>query len=582
MDSIPSKRTSSEGSVNESDVVKKLKAQLEKAHRENKELLATNKAVQLENKKLSEFKKTGVEQLYQKPLPLVVSARYKGIPSQLPTPSVYSKFHSAATFIVEDFKILEADKKVSPLCPAKSSQLLAKIRDEFNNVTAANENEVQDLVKCLLEDIIVAQGWSDIVIRKEVRLVNFRPDILVVSEPNGNVLGFVEVKMFTRNPSNTRKLRPEPGKPSDLGGQLYDYLKTVYNFGVARPFGMLHTYDTCRVVWCQHVDTEEDTSDGNGCDALSTSPLTNLTPPSSPPPPVPFLGLSLPPLGETSGNDTDEVTESVHEDKSCNDRVFQSSIVFYTPKEVLHATTAALRLMRKAKVNINRVAVPQQGAKISMESLKILSKKGMTYSTKNVSFHMDFTAMLNELKNDLYLVREIGRGVSAICFVAADEKGRAAALKTYFMKVDQTREDFCGETRRLAETEAEIWNKVYGKGTAEVFYFKATEAYAGALLMPYCCPLRLEQRKNCKEHVIRAFEHLADKGYRYQKEDLRWRHVGARGKGKDLKIVLLDFGNLEEVIFKTPEEKRDFAEKQWNELEARLASENLNGEGHCM
>lgn len=102
---------------------------------------------------------------------------------------------------------------------------------------------------------------------------------------------------------------------------------------------------TCRVVWLQHENTEGGIYDGDICDALNTSPLTGLSPP-------PLESLSPP----RENSDSDAIGNIDEEEKGSN-HMFYSSKVYILPEEVLHVTTAALRIMRMSKINFNRIAM---------------------------------------------------------------------------------------------------------------------------------------------------------------------------------------------------------------------------------
>ena len=457
--------------------------------------------------------------------------------------------HDKATFqLSNDFEFCEDDTKVCVEDAYDVSQLLAATRGIEGNLEARSEIDVQELVKRLLEDVLAAQNWTRNKIQREVRLVSFRPDILVVAQRDGSVLGFIEVKMPAKAKTERDNLHTDEGVASKVGGQLYDYLETLWNMGVENPVGMLHTLDTCRVVWSKHGYPNK--SAGRWDTSSLLSMCTDNSPPLSPPPAVLYPGPSLPQAAnDASSSDESKSCSSSGEDEEGAHRRLHSSIPYDTPKEVVQATTAALRLMVSAKLNSKRREVPMHNTTVKRMSLPIVSKEGIQYSSKLKTFALNFTKGVSKL-DKLHLLHEIGRGRNALCFVAVDEEGNAGALKVYIRKDDQSSCDFRAETWSRAEKEAVVWNQVHDKCfRARVFPFNYLGKDAAALLMPYCRPLGVEERISRLEAVKDALRKLAKAGYYYHDGDVRWRHIACRGlnDSENSSVVLLDLDNLKEL-----------------------------------
>lgn len=98
------------------------------------------------------YESTTVGKLYMDSLQADAPLRSREGPLHVPGPSVHSKYHTRATFQFKDqLEIRESNKEANHACRFKPSQILSKVQDKWNHVTAASENEVQDLVKCLLK-----------------------------------------------------------------------------------------------------------------------------------------------------------------------------------------------------------------------------------------------------------------------------------------------------------------------------------------------------------------------------------------------------------------------------------------------
>ena len=74
------------------------------------------------------------------------------------------------------------------------------------------------------------------------------------------------------------------------------------------------------------------------------------------------------------------------------------------------------------------------------------------------------------------------------------------------------------------------------------------------MIMPFFAPLTKEDRKKLKDggyeelkNCLLGFKDDEGKKWKYDEDDLRWRHVGYFGQGKDRKLVMFDLVDLEEV-----------------------------------
>jgi hypothetical protein len=100
-----------------------------------------------------------------------------------------------------------------------------------------------------------------------------------------------------------------------------------------------------------------------------------------------------------------------------------------------------------------------------------------------------------------------------------------------------------------------------------------------ALTMPFFPPVDFEQRKQALIPIQKKMISLAEKGYLYQRRDLRWRHFGIRWLNNRLEmdIACLDLGSLTETDDDIPTrikavtaQMEDLEKRMWDEPVAKV------------
>ena len=107
-----------------------------------------------------------------------------------------------------------------------------------------NETEVQQCVMNVVGDALIALGMEeDLLVRPEISVFSYRPDVIVVTHSTVGIILVVEVK----------KPGTDVFSSHSVAGQVYDYLVGLLGMGVAVPFVVLTTYEEMVIA---HLDDD--------------------------------------------------------------------------------------------------------------------------------------------------------------------------------------------------------------------------------------------------------------------------------------------------------------------------------------
>jgi hypothetical protein len=150
-----------------------------------------------------------------------------------------------------------------------------------------------------------------------------------------------------------------------------------------------------------------------------------------------------------------------------------------------------------------------------------------------------------------YVWKALGRGATGQAFLACDSKGAACVLKFYLYDDTLLRKleanqraaienNMLLEAHKLANLEDSRWKEVYPQYSSRVRVVKVNKLWA--LQMPYFNPVPTSDKLDTLPRIMKVLMAFEDKGYRYKRSYLRWRHIGLDA---DNNCVLFDLESLQ-------------------------------------
>mmetsp|Transcript_15489 Transcript_15489/g.22443 ORF Transcript_15489/g.22443 Transcript_15489/m.22443 type:complete len:537 (-) Transcript_15489:350-1960(-) len=458
--------------------------------------------------------------------------------------------------------------------------LLLGLKDGF---TYQNETKVQNLVSACLNDALQLLDLSeDFLVESEFSVFSYRPDIVVVSHSLFGIILVIEVK----KPAVDVFTSHEPA------GQVYDHLLGNLLSGVSCPFAVLTTYDEMVIA---HLDNHDSKSilKSNALDLHAD---------------LPQVVLDALELGESKegkkkqdqqdspksklnrvfdhqinadilGDDIEIEEENSDDDDDDDDDEYNRAVIYSQPfrgKEIMKALLLAIRCGLESVARSQPRTVPLEGGS-ARGSCVLVNDEGLVWTTMPETIHFTYQQFPGKSTQKLYLWRDLGRGSKGRVFLACNTQGKACAVK--FFIIDDNlyhRQESSKEAREAwrqaqmkqkfeeADLERRYWITVYGdKFENQVRVEKWNKLWC--LMMPYFDQLPNERREENLPAVEVFLETCKDKGLRYKDEDLRWRHVGARGSD----VFVFDLGSLEKC-----DNEGDFdIESQIDKLKQKIVHE---------
>jgi hypothetical protein len=443
-------------------------------------------------------------------------------------------------------------------------------RDGLTQLPYSSENDVQIWVVQALKDALSLMGLSKkLGTKTEYTLFSYSPDIIVVFHHSKGIVLVVEVKkpekeakpevserMQQKRAAKTsaneanKKIKETEGvfDGEKVAGQMYDYLRGLVNMGNATPFGLLTTMDKACLTWIP--SNKSDAMLINELEGLARStekvpvtPTKEAEPPATTSSPDPKeKGINL---GGSGGEPlpNDPVVEG---EVDSADRFVSYSKV-YEGVDLVPLFVLAIRCGLKAASGRSERPLPDHAAEVGgdcalvhPDGLEWKRLKKATWNYQGVPQGIIF-----------YLWKALGRGATCQAILACDSKGAACVLKFYLYDDTHLRkleahqraaaeEDMLLAAHALAKLEESRWKEVYPHYSSRVRVVKVNKLWA--LQMPYFNPVPTLDRLGTLPRIMKVLIAFKDKGYRYKRSDLRWRHVGLDA---DNNCVLFDLDSLQ-------------------------------------
>ncbi|KAM9993443.1 hypothetical protein ACTFIZ_011414 [Dictyostelium cf. discoideum] len=165
------------------------------------------------------------------------------------------KKHEPATFVLKRFEIL-ADIK-----PVSNTNLLWKSLRGQKSLAYSTESDIVSYVKSAIGDIIQSCGINASC-ANDFGVSGLKPDIMVLANSIGLLIGIIEVKKPSKNIMENERLH----------GQTFNYMLSIAEmYGQEDVYGISTTYDCWRVYWLPRCDRSATSSE---LDFISQSKTT--------------------------------------------------------------------------------------------------------------------------------------------------------------------------------------------------------------------------------------------------------------------------------------------------------------------
>ena len=225
--------------------------------------------------------------------------------------------------------------------------------------------------------------------------------------------------------------------------------------------------------------------------------------------------------------------------------------------------------------------IPKEGELVAGKYYNLVQAE--SYAWRKISDNIKATFALKEIwRKDvkIYLKEVLGMGSTGKVYLAMDSSGRHFAIKMLFfdsktmkqfdpnenMKEREQQREELGE--QIAE-EAKRWREIYPEYKKSIYEMKLNGLPCFA--MPYVGSIKRSDRAKLIPSIREEMMRILDLGYKYNRKDIRWRHMGLRcDKESKTKLVFVDLESMEkEENISTREEKNAAVDFFISELEKK-------------
>lgn len=440
----------------------------------------------------------------------------------------------------KEFKILRIERDMVPL--DSTSKIVLRLIEQdcrlpltFKRLPYWTEADIATLVNEVLHDAIAILGHlgvdiGDLAVTQERSLFSGRPDIMVVRSSTHQLpLLIAEAKKPLVGGGLCNKVKPL--------SQAFDYSESLRACGHPLPFVVLTSLEESCVCWNSENSENSEPMDlyAQGSSATNCPPTPQKEKASS------TSTTATPPMLRSL-----QTISCDEEDLGfvpATERVLSRSKVFKA-YQLVHVLYTALR----------RVTHPPHATDKTIDRLKlghtyhfpkvlrfISDKKSYTWGSLTARVGSTISSRASpKTKQPIdkadevayYLIGRLGRGATSNVWHALDSNNNEVVIKMY---VKTTNKDghkfddkgFDEEARRATEKEAELLTSFYRFLEGKVHCVKLAGFHC--VVMPFFEPVKKEERKKALvavEEVLRTVFVKDTNRYKYDDDDVRWRHVG--------------------------------------------------------
>ena len=174
--------------------------------------------------------------------------------------------------------------------------------------------------------------------------------------------------------------------------------------------------------------------------------------------------------------------------------------------------------------------VVKHGDDLGNRMFFFMSNNGCKFVHTPVKLIANANGFPTKKNKKFYILTKLGGGKVGQTYLACDTSGRLAAIKLFIphwsekaVNTERHHQELASlaEKGKQRDEELRLWNKFYPHYGA----FKCVLDTTPALVMQYGQEIKLEDREESIPAVRKVLMHFARTGWKYDRDDLRWRHV---------------------------------------------------------
>ena len=483
---------------------------------------------------------------------------------------------------IKDMVVNYKDRDGSLLKSGFSSEIGRWNERHTRKLSNFNEASPALYMHIALKDLINCLGLSGILeTGMEVSIFSLRPDIIAVRYSTQIIL-VLEIK----NPGSERN--DAVTIPVALG-QQYDYAMGMRRMGIDIPFVVLTTYTRLQVGTLNPDVTDtvkkalQRLKEGNGEWRIRQEEpkKPNVSPEKK--------GACLDRIPDDSIQDLPEDTkqdeiENKDEIAPKSERHIFISDVFENTDLVkaLYLSIACGLVSAEETTGIDRRLVPDEGEEFSGDFGRV-KVDGFTWTT-HCARRATYALKRNWRKDQIvFLHAVLGIGGSGKVYLCSDTQGRMFATKLYLHTAEvmsnydpqenqKAFQDAGEKAEAHAQRERKIWTELYPEYAKSVYVSKLFDTVC--VMMPVVAPIPHDRRRE-KGMIVKIrteMTRIAQIGYVYENNDLRWRHFGLRKRDREERVVFVDLASLTRHSLGEAE-LQDLLSQQMSELWRRAGTD---------
>ena len=299
-----------------------------------------------------------------------------------------------------------------------------------------NESEIRRYAMHVLEDVLLAMGIEDyLMVRPEISVFSYRPDVIVVQSTMGIVL-VVKVK----------KPGTDVFTSHSVAGQVYDYLVGLLGMGVAYPFVILTTYEEMVIahlddagksralmqevaeVMENRLDEEKKFLKKGKRDDSEPSPGSSLRKPN-----LVVSTAQKSDVGISSSSNCDcGIDDDAKKGASSDDDGDWNRCLYYSKvvarERVFTALMFAVRCAIQSCIRSPPRHIPLQGSTPNFARARV-NENGMIWGDLPSNIKVDYFTTPDKTTKSYYLLNDLGRGSNGRAYLICNSTGEACVAK---------------------------------------------------------------------------------------------------------------------------------------------------------
>jgi len=433
-----------------------------------------------------------------------------------------------------------------------------------SNLSNFNESSLSHLILLVLKDVLSCLGLDRAEIAQEMSFFSMRPDIVVLKYMNAIVL-IIEVKNAGQNAQKVME-------SESAAGQCLDYTYALKRTNIETPIVCLSTYTMMRIGSSERsiqlILEKAKERLNNVTDENPFSSISAETKKLSPSPEKKGSATEVPcdatevPCDQPKLTDFPPVLSDEHSlgRKIFFSDTFKLSNMFQALYLAVACGCISAEISQLANgdvYNLHHTSIPLEGEVLKDRWYNVVQKDSYTW-TKVRETKVTYALKTNWVENTRVFMGDIlGMGNTGKVYLCMDGKGRHFALKMLLYDSEvmenfdperrqEARSKYMVEIEKVLKKEANRWKRIYPeyKKSIKNLILNKLPCFA----MPYIASIPKKKREGLLGKIEKEMMRIAELGFAYKTDDIRWRHIGLRMvNNEEEKIIFIDMESLVEV-----------------------------------